>query len=274
MAFQASAAQQQLARDLKQLRGTTSIKTVEAACGWGYGKISKIENSRIGISQPDLDRLLEYYGVGQEERARLSSLLQSSRTDRWWEAFNRWLNPTQAAHVAWENEAVRIHHAQPSYVPGLLQTVDYATALIRDDGFQPDPDKVDALVALRMQRQARLDEAEPPELNVLLAEAVLWNAYGSAEILTAQLEHLRRMMERPAVNVRIVPFSRMTLMSSIELFELEVGAVVMTEGMWQHAVLDSDLEIKQARRALAYLGERALTEIETIQQIEQRIKQQ
>jgi hypothetical protein len=274
MAFQASAAQQQLAKELKRLRGGTSITTVEKACGWGYGKISKIENARIGISQPDLDLLLNQYGVSADERTRLSSLLQTSRSDRWWEAYDRWLNPSQATLLAWENEAVRVQQVQPSYVPALLQTADYATALVRDDMFQPDPDTVEALVAVRMQRQARLDEAEPLELVVYIAEAVLWNAYGGPDVLAAQLEHLRRMMSRPTVTVRVVPFSKMTFMAPVELFELQVGAVASSEDMWSSVIKDSDLEIKQARRALTHFDRHALSEDDTIRRIEQRIKGQ
>lgn len=272
MAFQASAAHQQLAKELRRLRGSTSITTVESACGWGYGKISKIENSRIGISQPDLDLLLAYYDVAPAERDRLSGLLQSSRTDRWWEAYDRWLNPSLASLLAWENEAVRIRQAQPDVIPALLQTRDYATALIREDPFQPDPDRADAMVAVRMQRQARLEEAEPPAVAVLLAEAALWNAFGGAEVLGSQLRHLREMVERPTVTLRVVPFARMIFMAPLELFELKVGAVAYSETLWSNVANDSDLEIRQARRMLDYFEQRALTENETIRQIEQRIK--
>ena len=104
-----------------------------------------------------------------------------------------------------EQQATALRTWQPILVPGLLQTRDYARALFQ--AWQPaaSRDDLDALVGARIERQAILDRADPPELLAVLDEAVLHRQVGSAKIMCDQLAHLGEMSCRPAVTIQIVP---------------------------------------------------------------------
>ena len=125
------------------------------------------------------------------------TLLARRANGRYPEWFREWVNAEQQATV--------LRTWQPILVPGLLQTRDYARALF--NAWQPaaSSDELDALVGARIERQAILDRADPPELLAVLGEAVLHRKVGSAKIMGDQLAHLGEMSCRPAITIQIVP---------------------------------------------------------------------
>ncbi|MGJ3560555.1 DUF5753 domain-containing protein [Streptomyces sp. INA 01156] len=97
---------------------------------------------------------------------------------------------------------------QPLLVPGLLQTEDYARAVIAQ--MRPDltPDQVDALVKVRMERQdSRLSGERPADLRAVLDEAVLHRVVGSPAVMREQFDHLVQAGEQPNVTIQLLPFS-------------------------------------------------------------------
>ena len=125
------------------------------------------------------------------------TLLARRANGRYPEWFREWVDA--------EQQATALRTWQPILVPGLLQTRDYARALFQ--AWQPaaERDDLDALVGARIERQAILDRADPPELLAVLDEAVLHRKVGSAKIMGDQLAHLGEMSRRPAVTIQIVP---------------------------------------------------------------------
>ena len=125
------------------------------------------------------------------------TLLARRANGRYPEWFREWVDA--------EQQATALRTWQPILVPGLLQTRDYARALFQ--AWQPaaSSDDLDALVGARIERQAILDRADPPELLAVLDEAVLHRQVGSAKIMGDQLAHLGEMSCRPAVTIQIVP---------------------------------------------------------------------
>jgi transcriptional regulator with XRE-family HTH domain len=125
------------------------------------------------------------------------TLLARRANGRYPEWFREWVDA--------EQQATALRTWQPILVPGLLQTRDYARALFQ--AWQPaaSSDDLDALVGARIERQAILDRADPPELLAVLDEAVLHRRVGSAKIMGGQLAHLGEMSCRPAVTIQIVP---------------------------------------------------------------------
>ena len=124
-------------------------------------------------------------------------LLARRANGRYPEWFREWVDA--------EQQATALRTWQPILVPGLLQTRDYARALFQ--AWQPaaSSHELDALVAARIERQAILDRADPPELLAVLDEAVLHRQVGSAKIMCDQLVHLGEMSCRPAVTIQVVP---------------------------------------------------------------------
>jgi len=125
------------------------------------------------------------------------TLLARRANGRYPEWFREWVDA--------EQQATALRTWQPILVPGLLQIRDYARALFQ--AWQPaaTADDLDALVGARIERQAIMDRADPPELLAVLDEAVLHRKVGSAKIMCDQLAHLGEMSCRPAVTIQIVP---------------------------------------------------------------------
>jgi transcriptional regulator with XRE-family HTH domain len=125
------------------------------------------------------------------------TLLARRANGRYPEWFREWVDA--------EQQATALRTWQPILVPGLLQTRDYARALFQAWQLAASSDDLDTLVGGRIERQAILDRADPPELLAVLDEAVLHRRVGSAKIMGDQLGHLGEMSCRPAVTIQIVP---------------------------------------------------------------------
>jgi DNA-binding XRE family transcriptional regulator len=185
---------------------------------------------------------------------------------RFWHDSHRWDHPYPAWFHDWvekfERLAVLLREWQPSLIPGLLQTADYARAIFtswrRDSG-----DAVEVNVAARIDRQRILDGEGPPDLRVLLDEAVLCREVGSAAVMHGQLEHLLGMARRPNVSVQVVPtvaraylglagaFAVATLADGSQAAHLETGIQGMT-------VIDAKL-VSQAAQMFDDLRDEALS---------------
>jgi transcriptional regulator with XRE-family HTH domain len=180
---------------------------VVALLGWSESKISRIETGHIGIRTSDLDRLLSIYGVPSRTRSRLRGLAAQSRQRAWWEAYGDSLPNAYETYIGLEAEASRISTYEAQIVHGLLQTDEYANAVIAADGVFDDPGVLDQRVAVRMARQAVLARHPAPEFAVVLDEAVIHRQIGGPDVLRRQLGRLIELGERPNVTIQILPFA-------------------------------------------------------------------
>jgi transcriptional regulator with XRE-family HTH domain len=170
-------------------------------------RISRIETGRISIRPGDVRELLEIYGITGAEADALVLLAREARRKGWWHTYGRVLPPWFEAYVGLEAAAVRFRDFQSMVVPGLLQTEDYARAVLRA---APDPgsaEDIDRQVALRMERQAILGQANPPYLWVVLTESVVRVHVGGPAVMRAQLRRLLDVAERSNVTLQVLPFS-------------------------------------------------------------------
>jgi transcriptional regulator with XRE-family HTH domain len=138
---------------------------------------------------------LEANGALRELRDQLKDFLQRRAYPGW---FANW--PDREAR------AVKLRSFELAVVPGLLQTEAYARALL-SDRIGSDRDEVDEKVAARIERQVILGGTKPPELWVVVDEAVLHRPVGGPEVMREQLEHLCEMARRPNIVVRVLPAS-------------------------------------------------------------------
>jgi len=104
-----------------------------------------------------------------------------------------------------ERRAVSIRWWEPLLIPGLLQTPDYARAVLRVWPSIGESDVLEEMVSARLARQTILDRPEPPSLGVLIDEPVLYRCIGSAKVMQDQLCHLGEMSHRPKVTIQILP---------------------------------------------------------------------
>ncbi|GIE95855.1 transcriptional regulator [Paractinoplanes rishiriensis] len=246
------------------------------ALGWSESKLSRIETAHTGISDSDLDRLLTAYGVRVEERARLRELAGRGRARAWWTPYRSSVPDPYDEYLALEAEAARISEWEAQVVPGLLQTDEYARAVIEVGAGVGDPDTIQRRLALRMARQVVLTREPPPVLEIIIDEAVLYREVGGREVLRRQLARLAEDSLRPGLTLLVLPFSAGAHAGQTESFMVvefapgSRGPVVHIEGLTGGLFRVKASEVEVYREALDDLRERALSEEESRTAIAQR----
>ncbi|MEE4490035.1 helix-turn-helix domain-containing protein [Streptomyces sp. BE230] len=192
--------------DLRERAGKTPEMAAERI-GCHRTKINRIENARLGVSLGELRDLLTFYGV--EEAAQVEeavALAQRSREPGWVQRAGL-ARPSYADFIDYERTADYIRSFQNSLIAGLLQTPDYAKAVLSTSPSTLEQDEVEALVTARIKRQEVLQRPEPPRMCVIEGESALRLQVGGAQVMRKQLEHLMTMAERPSVEVQVIPDS-------------------------------------------------------------------
>jgi transcriptional regulator with XRE-family HTH domain len=199
----------QLGAELRRLRDRAqrTVSDVAVELGWSESKLSRIETAHTGIRKADLDRLLAVYAVQEAERRRLGALAGQARQRAWWEAYGDVLPNAYETYIGFEAEATSILNYEAQVVPGLLQTAEYASAVTQADGVFEHPDVISQRVAVRMARQAALTRDPPPQLSVVLDEAVLRRPIGGPDVLRRQLLRLIEAGDRPVITIQVLPFT-------------------------------------------------------------------
>jgi transcriptional regulator with XRE-family HTH domain len=198
-----------LALELRRLREAARLTCEEVAehLECSASKISRIETGRVSVSPRDVRDMLEIYGVSGQERDSLVQLARDSRQKGWWHAYSDTINPQFATYVGLESAASEIRVYEVSLIPSLLQTEDYARAIITSGMMNGTGEEMERSVALRMARQPALTRDEdPPLLWTVLDEAALRRRVGGSELMRAQLEHVLELSSLKNVAMQVIPF--------------------------------------------------------------------
>jgi transcriptional regulator with XRE-family HTH domain len=193
---------------LRKDKGLTQ-EQVAAQLDWSPSKLIRVEGGRSSITKVDLDALLTAYGVSSEShRERLQALNRGARERAWWAPYREELNPTYVDYVGYETGASFIRQFQAGFIPGLLQTPEYAEVLTSNS---VDAIRVAPVVKFRLQRQAELARrTAPPRQYYVLDESVIHRHVGVKSdpfIMPNQLTHLADRAQRDELlTVRIIPF--------------------------------------------------------------------
>jgi len=207
-----SVRRRRLAAELRRLREERNLtgEDVATALGWSASKLSRIELARIGIKAADLNKLLDEYGIAAKHKEQLLSLVERGRSRGWWDAFRDSLPEQFATYIILESEAESVSAWSPEFVPGLLQTQEYARATI--DAHMSSittlpASEIEGRVQTRMRRQRILSNELAPTLVSVLDESVIMRHVGSTQIMREQLVHLIEMSELSNVTLRVLPLS-------------------------------------------------------------------
>ncbi|MEV0327747.1 helix-turn-helix transcriptional regulator [Micromonospora echinospora] len=205
MAGSPTVRRRRLAAALRRLREQTGMTADQAAKEVGISKsaISRIENAQVSVMPPVARSLLELYGVEGEEVDALVQVARDARKRGWWQAYDDVLPDWFEVYVGLEDEASEIRAFEPQLVPGLLQTADYARAVIRAEHPDAPTDEVDRRIELRMRRQQR---ESAPKLWVVLDEAALRRPIGGKNTFETQLRRLVEASDQPGLTLQILPF--------------------------------------------------------------------
>jgi transcriptional regulator with XRE-family HTH domain len=241
----------QLGRELRFLREEKrlTMEEVGAVTGWSAAKLSRIENARTRATIKDVTALLDVYDAAADRRDRLVRLARTARERGWWEAFDGSISESLTTYIGLEDDAVQVDAFTSGAFNGLLQTEDYARAVIATAPRPLPPGVVARRVEVRMRRQARLTGPEPLRLNTVLEEAAVRRRIAGPDVMRAQFRHMAVMGERDNVSVRILPFDRgpyplSALSFSLMRFPGELRSdVVHLEALSGGAVVETDEEV-------------------------------
>ncbi|MDJ1644722.1 helix-turn-helix transcriptional regulator [Streptomyces sp. J15] len=200
-----------LGAELKRLREKAGVRMEEAAerIGGDKPKISRQENGRQGVSKLEIEALLALYGVSDERlRTALTTLAREGRRKGWWAQYSDILPAGFQERLSIESDAARILTFQPMLVPGLLQTVEYATEVIRSVDKDVTEEERDSYIEVRKARQEIFARENPPQYVCLLDEAVLRREVGGPAVMAAQLDKILEMNNPPKLTIQVVPFSQ------------------------------------------------------------------
>ncbi|MER6206175.1 MULTISPECIES: helix-turn-helix transcriptional regulator [unclassified Streptomyces] len=205
-----------LGAELRALRAEAGLTSGEAArlVGWHQSKVSRIETGASGVKPPDVRLLLDAYQVGDPQLRDMLLVLAGSDDvggrHHWWHAYRGVLPPAYRDFISLESQASTLRTLETSVVPGLLQTPEYARAVTRAAVGGPDndgPERLDALVQVRMARQDVLRADPPLALSVVLDEAVLRREVGGPGVMARQLDRLVEAARLPQVRLQVLPFA-------------------------------------------------------------------
>ena len=253
-------------RRLREQKGMTAEDVAQQLLV-SQSKISRLENGRRSISQRDVRDLCTVYGVVDDALVEgLMTMARESRQRGWWHAFG---DLPYSVYIGLEQEAAKIMIYESLLLPGLLQTRDYAQALVA--GIQPDRDAeaVNRRVEVRMQRQERIHGEDPVDLWAVIDEAALTRSVGNPEVMRAQLEHLAMLGDLAHINIQVLPFrsgahpGMSGAFSILEFPESADTAVVYLEGVTSDLYLEKEPDVRRYTGLYEHLRASALSTAES-----------
>ncbi|CCF63450.1 Transcriptional regulator, XRE family [Nocardia cyriacigeorgica GUH-2] len=191
-------------RKLREGKGITREAAGDAIRG-SHAKISRLELGRTGFKERDIRDLLTLYGVHDpDERESFLELARKANEPGWWHRYSDLLPSWFGTYLGLEQAATKIRTYEAHLVPGLLQTPEYARAVVTLGYEDADTDR---RVAVRQRRQEILHRSDPPFVWAVIDEAALHRPVGGPEVHRAQMRHLIELAQLPNVTIQVVPYS-------------------------------------------------------------------
>lgn len=276
----------QLAASLKALReqvDLTQERAVERLMAqpgrWSRSKLSRIENREHRLKPREVEQMLDAYGITDTAmREGLVQLATDSREQGWWVSFGNEVPENIRPLLSIESGLVARRDFQTMLIPGLLQTADYARAVM--EAVYPgvhSPEELERRVAARMVRQQKIAKDDPPQLHFILDHAILGRVVGRPSIMRDQLRKLLDVTEEPNVTVQILPrdpggspglegpFSILTLPDPIP----DIG---YTEGPAGMVYIEDREHVRMCTLRFGILTELALSRADSVEVIAQAMK--
>lgn len=203
-----AAARRRLQRELRRLRTAAKLtqRDVAEEMDWSPSKVIRIESGSVGITTNDLKQLLGYYQI--DDPSTLEGLLATNREGRKqsWADFKDVLTPQGRTYLGYEASANILRQFESNLVPGLLQTEEYARAMLPGVNFpRPSDEWIERQIQVRAARQTLLERETPPEIFFILDEAVLRREVGGKAVMRRQLDRLEELGSRDRISIQIVP---------------------------------------------------------------------
>jgi transcriptional regulator with XRE-family HTH domain len=268
-----------LIREIERLRRGSGLSMEAAAqrLGWSNSKMYRLENGRSRITTDDLEDMLDLYGVRSPQREALIQLGRDARRRGWWTAY---ADIFTGSYISMEAEAASIR-INAHVVPGIFQTPGYAYEVIRRTRPAISAEDAERRVAARTARQdALFGRADPPEIHVVLDEAVLHRQVGGPAVTRQQLTALAEPATWPNVIIQVLPFTAGANAGMDGHFALlafpdpEDPPVAYVEGLMGDVYVEADEEVDRFTLAWTHLVTQALDPAESAAMIRTLAKEQ
>jgi hypothetical protein len=257
-----TAVRRELGQRLRGLRLDKDLTVAEVAVqiGVSQSRLTKIELGQAVAKRDDVLKLLDVYEENDtQQQALLLAMVRASASKEWWEG-RRALPPKFGNYLGLESVADILQAYDTTLVNGLLQTPDYARALLRAERPELLAHEIDRLVELRMRRQQILTRADPPAPTLwsIMDEAVLRRPVGGRETMHAQLQQLIERSELPNVTLLVMPDdlgAHAGLDGPFAIFQFETGArpVVYVEGQAGNLYLEKDDDLRRCQQTMNHI---------------------
>ena len=255
-----------LLRALRADHGLTA-EEVTARLLFSPTKLSRIETGQSGASPRDMRDLCDLYEVtNPAEREHLMLLAREGKQRGWWQDYDL----PYSTYVGLEAEAVSLNDYLSGSVPGLLQTEEYARAMLRAEVPPFSPQELERRVHVRLTRQALLAQTDGPRYHVILDEAVAHRRVGGRQVMRAQLQRIIESAQLPNVTVQVISFDTgahpaMESIFSILNFEQPlVSDIVYVQGLVGNIYLERPADLDRYRKIFSHLQTIALTPSDSI----------
>lgn len=260
--------QRELGRRLRQLRYQHGL-TVEDVAGQLLCSATKVSRLETGMRRPslrDVRDLCALYDLGDQTSTELMNLARGAREQGWW---TQYVDVSFEPYIGLEAEATAITCYSMYYVPGLLQTEEYARALIKAIAPRIEPEVYEQRVEVRLRRQQLLEQDDRPRYRVLLDEAVLHRRVGGMQVMYAQLSKILEAGKKDQAAVQIIPFdigahaAQDSNFVLLEFDEPSVSPVIYVEGLTGSRYIDREADVDRYREAVERLRDSALNQHES-----------
>ncbi|KRV49538.1 XRE family transcriptional regulator [Wenjunlia vitaminophila] len=254
-----------LGRQLEDLRVRAGLTYAEAgaAIGVSHSTIRRLEAAKVArLRLPDVEKLLQVYGVtDQREIDTFLKSVREANKRNWWHTYRDVMPDWFTAYLSLEQAAAQIRAYEAQFVHGLLQTEQYARALLSAGNPHAATEATERRVALRMQRQELLHRKDPPRVWVVMDETVLRWPVGGPPVMRAQIDHLIAVNQLPHVTLQIMPFRNgphpAMRAGAFHIFRFsasELPDIVYLNGLVGAVYLDKREDVVVYREALDRLG--------------------
>ena len=255
----------QLGAMMRKLRARKGMTLEEAGGLVGVSKatVSRYETQAGPVKWLVIDALCREYGATEAERKAVVGLAKDAKQQGWWNSFADSIPESMNLLLTLEDEAVHENHFACVYVPGLLQTRAYSTALQKANEVPLETTEIERLVDIRMQRQEILARPKPPRLWAILDESVIRRVVGSPQTMREQLDRLLEANESPHITLQVLPFSQGAHGAALGSFVIIGGTeptldVVYVDFHTGSLFLEKEEELNRYRLAFEYLRAQAL----------------
>jgi hypothetical protein len=265
---------------LRALRESVGVSPATAAhhIRAHTSKISRMETAHVALKYRDVEDLLTLYGVPERERAEIGVLVQRSAQPDWWQPYGEVVPDWLQQLIGLERDAHVIRTYETQFVPGLLQTPDYARAVVISGHRLAPEHEVEQRVALRRERQRRMNEPGAPVLWAIIDEGVLHRPVGGNDVMREQLIFLIDALRQPGVRLQIASYeasAAATPGAAVTYLRFAQGFlpdVVYLEHMTSAIYLDRLEDLDKYRAALDELSARAATPAASRAMLEDALK--